>query len=75
MAASWGALLGNQILPFLSVTEGGQVIVPPFVVETGVELLIGYALVMLAVFVILLLSSLWLLRRLPLARTLRLGDE
>ena len=70
-----GALLGNQILPFLSVTEGGQVIVPPFVVETGVELLAGYALVMLAVFAILLLSSLWLLRRLPLARTLRLGDE
>ncbi len=75
VGAVLGALLGRQILPFLSVTEAGRVIVPPFVVETGVDLLLSYALIILAIFALLLLSSLWLLRRLPLARTLRLGDE
>lgn len=73
--AGLGALLGRQILPFLSVTEAGKAIVPPFIVETGVDLLLQYGMVLLAVFTLLMLSSLWLLRQLPLARTLRLGDE
>jgi hypothetical protein len=75
LGAVLGAMLSGQILPFLSVTEGGQLIVPPFRIMTGTDLLARYALIMLAVFAVLLLASLWLLRSLPLARTLRLGDE
>ena len=69
-----GSRLGATIMPFLSHDDFGGKVVPPFVmvIDWG-ALLITYA-VMLVIFAVITLALILLIRRLSLARILRIGE-
>ncbi len=69
-----GSRLGATIMPFLGHDDFGGRVVPPFVmVIDWSALLITYA-VMLAVFAVITLALILLIRRISLARILRIGE-
>ena len=69
-----GGRLGDIILPFLAHDDFGGRVMPPYRMEVGWEaLLISYA-GMVAVFAIIIMSIVWLVHRISLQRTLRLGE-
>ncbi len=79
IAVALGALLGgvlaSQVVPTLALGATGENVIPPFVMRVEARNLIEYGLLMLVVLGLVLGSSLLLVRRLSLSRTLRLGDE
>jgi hypothetical protein len=79
IAALLGAVLGwalaSQVVPTLALGAAGEGITPPFVMRVETRRVIDYAAMMGAVLALALGSSLLLVRRMSLARTLRLGDE
>ena len=69
-----GSRLGDIILPFLAHDDFGGRVMPPYRMEVSWEaLLISYA-GMVAVFAIIVMSIVWLVHRISLQRTLRLGE-
>ncbi len=69
-----GSRLGATIMPFLSHDDFGGRVVPPFVmVIDWTALFVTYA-VMLVVFAVITLALILLIRRLSLARILRIGE-
>ncbi|MBN1565546.1 MAG: ABC transporter permease, partial [Anaerolineae bacterium] len=75
LGAILGWTLAAQVVPTLALGAAGEGITPPFVVRIETRRLIEYALLMVGVFGLVLVSSLVLVRQLALARALRLGDE
>jgi hypothetical protein len=79
IGAALGALLGwtlaSQVVPTLALGAAGEGITPPFVMRVETRRLIEYGLMMLGVMLLVLSSSLLLVRQLSLSRTLRLGEE
>lgn len=75
LGGALGAVLANQVVPTLALGAAGEDVIPPFVVRVGVDRLFEYALMMVVVLLLVLSSSLFLVRQLSLSRTLRLGDE
>ena len=70
-----GGRITATIMPFLGHNDWGGQVVPPFVVHVNWgALVIAYA-AMFAVFSIICLSLIWLIRRMSLHRVLRLGDR
>ena len=70
-----GSRLGATIMPFLGHDDFGGKVVPPFVmVIDWSALLVTYA-VMLAVFAVITLAIIILIRRLSLASILRIGEQ
>jgi hypothetical protein len=69
-----GSRLGATIMPFLGHDDFGGKVVPPFVmvIDWG-ALIITYA-VMLVIFAVITLALIMLIRRLSLARILRIGE-
>ena len=69
-----GSRLGATIMPFLGHDDFGGKVVPPFVmVIDWTALFVTYA-VMLAVFAVITLALILLIRRISLARILRIGE-
>ena len=69
-----GSRLGATIMPFLGHDDFGGKVIPPFVmVIDWTALLITYA-VMLVIFAVITLAIIILIRRLSLARILRIGE-
>ena len=69
-----GSRLGDIILPFLAHDDFGGSIMPPYRMEVGWEaLLVSYA-GMVAIFAIIIMGIVWLVHRISLQRTLRLGE-
>ncbi len=75
LGALLGAVLSSQVVPTLALGATGEGVIPPFVMRVETARLVEYALLMLAVLLLGLGSSLLLVRRLSLSRTLRLGEE
>ncbi len=79
LGVALGALLGwvlsSQVVPTLALGAAGEGVTPPFVMRIEMRRLVEYALLMLGALLLVLSSSLLLVRQLSLARTLRLGDE
>ena len=70
-----GSRLGATIMPFLGHDDFGGKVVPPFVMVIDWNaLLVTYA-VMLAVFAVITLAIIILIRRLSLASILRIGEQ
>ena len=69
-----GSRLGATIMPFLGHDDFGGKVIPPFVmvIDWG-ALIITYA-VMLVIFAVITLALIMLIRRLSLARILRIGE-
>ena len=69
-----GGRLGDIILPFLAHDDFGGRVMPPYRMEVSWEaLLVSYA-GMVAVFAIIIMTIVWLVHRISLQRTLRLGE-
>ena len=69
-----GARLGAVIMPFLGHDDWGDRVVPPFTTEVDwAALLVTYGL-MFAVFAVITLGLVWLIRRISVHSVLRLGD-
>lgn len=79
VAVTLGAVLGwvlaSQVVPTLALGAAGEGVIPPFVMRVEARRLVEYALLLLVTLGLVLSSSLLLVRRLSLARTLRMGDE
>lgn len=75
LGAVLGWVLASQVVPTLALGATGESVVPPFVMRVETRRLVEYGLLMVAVFGLVLSSSLLLVRQLSLARTLRLGEE
>jgi ABC-type antimicrobial peptide transport system permease subunit len=75
LGALLGGLLTSQVVPSLAYDTTGRQIIPPFVMRVGTRQLLDYSAGMLAVLLLILGSSMLLVRRLSVAQTLRLGDE
>ena len=75
LGALLGAVLANQVVPTLALGATGERVIPPFVMRVEVSRLLEYGVLMLVVLLLVLSSSLLLVRQLSLARTLRLGEE
>ena len=69
-----GGRLGATIMPFLGHDDWGALVVPPFVMETSWGSLLLTFSAMLAVFAVISLGLVWLIRRISLQRVLRLGE-
>jgi putative ABC transport system permease protein len=70
-----GAVLSSQVVPRLALDTTSRNITPPFIVQVETTAIAQYGLLIFAVLLLVLLSSLALVRNLSLARTLRLGEE
>ena len=69
-----GSRLGAIIMPFLSHSEQGSQVLPPFVIEINwVTLSITYG-AMVVVFAIIIAGMIWFISRISLQRILRLGE-
>ena len=69
-----GSRLGATIIPFLGHDDFGGRVIPPFImVIDWTALLITYA-VMLVIFAVITLALIILIRRISLARILRIGE-
>ena len=69
-----GSRLGDIILPFLAHNDFGGQVMPPYRMEVSWEaLLVSYA-GMVAIFAIIIMGIVWLVNRISLQRTLRLGE-
>ncbi len=75
LGAVLGAVLADQVVPTLALGAAGEGVVPPFVIRVEVRRLLEYGVLMLSVLLLVLSSSLLLVRQLSLSRTLRLGEE
>ncbi len=74
LGAWMGSRLGATIMPFLGHDDFGGKVIPPFVMVIDWNaLLITYA-VMLVIFAVITLALIMLIRRLSLARILRIGE-
>ena len=70
-----GGRITATIMPFLGHNDWGGRVIPPFVVHVNWgALVIAYA-AMFAVFAVISLSLIWLIRRMSLHRVLRLGER
>lgn len=70
-----GIVLSNQVVPRLALDTANKTIVPPFIVQVETTALAQYGLLIFGVLLLVLLSSLLIVRRMSLTRTLRLGEE
>ena len=69
-----GGRLSEAVMPFLSSDDYGNQVIPPFVIQVDwVNLLITYG-VMILIFAAVIVSLIFLARRLVLNKMLRLGD-
>ncbi|NDJ78341.1 MAG: ABC transporter permease [Chloroflexi bacterium] len=75
LGALLGAVLADQVVPTLALGAAGEDVIPPFVIRVETRRLIEYGLMMAGVLLLVLSSSLLLVRQLSLSRTLRLGEE
>jgi hypothetical protein len=75
LGATLGAVLADQVVPTLAMGAAGENITPPFVMRVGSQQIVEYMLLMATVLLLVLGSSVVLVRQLSLARTLRLGEE
>ena len=69
-----GARLGAVIMPFLGHDDWGDRVVPPFTTEVDWTALLATYGLMFAVFAIITLGLVWLIRRISVHTVLRLGD-
>ena len=69
-----GARLGAVIMPFLGHDDWGDRVVPPFTTEVDWTALLATYGLMFAVFAIITLGLVWLIRRISVHSVLRLGD-
>ncbi len=75
LGAGLGWVLSSQVVPTLALGATGEAVVPPFIMQVETTRLLEYGLMMFVVMLLVLSSSLLLVRQLSLARTLRLGEE
>lgn len=75
LGAVLGWVLSAQVVPTLALGATGEGVIPPFVMRVETRRLLEYGLMMVAMLLLVLSSSLLLVRQLSLARTLRLGEE
>jgi hypothetical protein len=75
LGAALGWALSSQVAPTLALGATGESVIPPFVMRIEIQRCVEYGLMMLVVLLLVLSSSLVLVRQLSLARTLRLGEE
>lgn len=75
MGTALGLILSYQVLPVLALGASGEAVTPPFIVQVETGALLRYGLVLLGALGTSLAASLWLVRRLSPAQTLRLGEE
>ena len=69
-----GSRLGATIIPFLGHDDFGGKVIPPFVMVIDWNALIITYAVMLVIFAVITLALIMLIRRLSLARILRIGE-
>ena len=69
-----GARLGAVIMPFLGHDDWGDRVVPPFTTEVDWTALLATYGLMFAVFAVITLGLVWLIRRISVHSVLRLGD-
>ena len=69
-----GARLGAVIMPFLGHDDWGDRVVPPFTTEVDWAALLATYGLMFAVFAVITLGLVWLIRRISVHSVLRLGD-
>ncbi len=69
-----GSRLGDIILPFLAHDDFGGSVMPPYRMEVSWEALLASYAGMVAIFAIIIMSIVWLVNRISLQRTLRLGE-
>ncbi len=70
-----GAVLSSQVVPRLAQDASSKSITPPFIVQVETAALMQYGAVIFGVLVLVLFTSLLLVRQLSLTQTLRLGEE
>jgi len=70
-----GSRLGATIMPFLGHDDFGGKVIPPFVMVIDWPALLATYAAMLAVFAVITLGLIMLIRRISLSRTLRLGEQ
>jgi len=75
LGAVLGLMLSHQVLPTMATSTTGETITPPFLVQVEIGALLQYGLILLIVLSLVLLGSVWLVRRLSLSQTLRYGEE
>lgn len=75
LGAIMGLFLSGQVLPTLATTISTTTVTPPFDVQIEIGALLRYGAAMLSVLVLVLISSLLLVRRLSLSQALRLTEE
>lgn len=70
-----GAILSSQVVPRLALDSSSQNITPPFIVQVEASALVQYGLLLVVVLALALAFSMWIVRRMSVTRTLRLGEE
>lgn len=75
LGAALGILLSDQVVPRLALDASGSQITPPFIVAVETVALAQYGGVLAAVILGVVVFSLFLVRRLSLTQTLRLGED
>ncbi|GAB4428780.1 MAG: ABC transporter permease [Anaerolineae bacterium] len=75
IGSALGAVLSYQILPIFAASTSGKVTTPPLVVQVEATTLLQYSLILIAVLVVTLATSLLSVWRQTLSQTLRLGEE
>ncbi len=75
LGVALGAVLSARVVPTLAIGTTGEAITPPFIVQVEGAALAQYAVIMALVLLLVLGTSLLIVRRLSLAQTLRLGEE
>ncbi|MBX3081466.1 MAG: ABC transporter permease [Anaerolineae bacterium] len=75
LGGALGAVLSSQVVPRLALDTTSRNITPPFIVQVETTAIAQYGLLIGIVLLLVLLSSLALVRNLSISRTLRLGEE
>ena len=69
-----GGRLGTIIMPFLGNTEGGNRVLPPYVLEVNWTALATTYAIIAVLFTLTIIGVIWFIHRLPLQRVLRMGE-
>ena len=69
-----GGRLGATIMPFLGNDQSGKPVIPPFIMEINWPTLFVTYTVMIAIFTLIMLTMIWFVKRIALAKTLRIGE-
>ena len=69
-----GGQLGATVMPFLGNDQSGKPVIPPFIMEVNWPTLFVTYSVMISIFALIMLTMIWFVKRIALAKALRIGE-